>query len=228
MLLGVMNLEFKKPLPGKNAQIVMAPQHRVAGLLREEIPPGAAQSAVLALLTPENEGRSRSELMEWKVLLIRRNEYPGVHSGQIAFPGGRREDGDSGFWETACRETFEEVGIQREALQHVGPLTSVYVPPSNFLIHPFVALNRSPGIVRPDPREVVDYKNIPLKVFDPSASVLLDVATREGEKKTAPAWQHEGYTIWGATAMILAELYRLIDEEALGRSCRASAGTACL
>ena len=208
-------LELRKPLPGKSAQLEMAPRHRIPALLEDFVPEGAEHSAVLALLTPENEGGSRNALLEWKVLLIRRNIYSGVHSGQISFPGGRQEAGDPGFWETACRETFEEVGIGPGDLEKVSPLTSVYVPPSNFLIHPFIALNRLTGPVRPDPREVADYKNIPLKAFNPAGSVELDFASQPGEAKPAPAWRYEDYVIWGATAMILSELYRLIEGGAL-------------
>ncbi len=203
-------LAFTPPLPGKSAQLEMAPAYRVAALMRE-IPPGnARQSAVLVALAPPDK-ESRDGFLDWTVLLIRRNIYPGVHSGQISFPGGSQEKKDKGLWETACREAFEEVGMDARRLEKIGPLTSVYVPPSNFLIHPFVAVETSPAPIAADPREVVDYKRIPLKVFDPAASTLQEFDYRNGEKRAAPAWLHEGYTIWGATAMILSELYRLVN-----------------
>ena len=203
-------LAFPTPLPGKSAQLEMAPAHRVACLMREEFPRDALDSAVLIVLTPVNAGGSRRELLDWSVLLIRRTTYPGVHSGQIALPGGRREQSDAGFWETACRETFEEVGIEECRLEKVGPLTSVYVPPSNFVIHPFVAINRSVETITADPREVVDYRQIPVRAFNPAESELLEFDYRNGEKRAAPAWRRQGYTIWGATAMILSELYHII------------------
>ena len=207
-------LAFTTPLPGRGAQLEMAP----SGLpgrqpLARNSPKNALESAVLVMLTPVNQGGSHNALLDWTVLLIRRTIYPGAHSGEISFPGGRREQGDKGLWETACRETFEEVGIEQSCLEKVGPLTNLYVPPSNFLIHPFVAVNKSAAHIAADPREVNDYKQIPLKVFNPAESVLLDFDWRNGEKRAAPAWRYEDYTIWGATAMILSELYRLIDEE---------------
>ncbi len=209
-----MTMIFNKPLPGKQAQCEMAPPHRLATLLRED-PQQALHAAVLVMLTPVNAGRTRAELMDWKVLLIRRNTYPGVHSGQIALPGGKAEPGDGDFWGTACREAFEEVGVRRECLEHVGPLSSIYVPPSNFMIHPFAAVNRSLGDFVLEPAEVVDCKNVPVKTFDPEAAIVLNFDDREGSVRPAPAWRYEDYTIWGATAMILAELFRLVDQEAL-------------
>ncbi|MDR3073236.1 MAG: CoA pyrophosphatase [Deltaproteobacteria bacterium] len=199
-------------LPGRKAQLAMAPRGRTL-----DIPEDAVDAAVLALLTPGGEGRAPEDLLAWRVLLIHRNSYPGVHSGQIALPGGKCEREDAGFWDTACREAVEEVGIDRNAVERVGPLSSLYVQPSNFAIHPFVAINHAGEDFRADPREVVDYKNVPIRVFDPAASVLRDFPDKNGARRLAPAWQYEDYTIWGATAMILAELYHLVRSGALAR-----------
>ena len=208
-----MRLIIKKNLPGTRAHTVMVTEARKR-FLGDGIPADAMESAVLVPLSPTNQGGSPDALLDWTTLLIRRNRYPGVHSGQISFPGGKIEDCDEGLWQTACRETLEEVGIEEQCLERIGSLTNVYVPASNFVIHPFLALNGCGLDVVADPREVVDYKHIPLKVFDPAKAASLEVEFSTGWSP-APGWQYEDFTIWGATAMILAELHEAIVDGAL-------------
>jgi len=211
----MMTLRFVKAPPGKRAQAVMASAARRVTMM-EETPAHAIDAAVLVLLTPACEKKNEQCLLEWNVLLIRRNVYPGAHSGQISFPGGRCEKNDTDLWKTACRETFEELGIPANHLEMVGPLTNFYIPLSNYLIHPFVAARTATaGEIITNPREVVDYKKIPIKVFDPQKAIQFDVDHQDGTKRSAPAWLYEDYVIWGATAMILAELYLSIREETL-------------
>jgi 8-oxo-dGTP pyrophosphatase MutT (NUDIX family) len=216
-----MILSFAKHPPGKQAQLEMAPANRFDSLQEEASlpPPGAVDAAVLVLLTPagKSRGRMREDLLEWKVLLIRRNSYPGVHSGQIAFPGGRREASDHDLRDTACREAYEETGIGREQMAIVGALTSLYVPASNFVMHPFLALNKAARSVRLNPGEAVAYRNIPVRVFNPGRAAQLEFDFADGRRRPAPAWRYRGFTIWGATAMILAELYRLVESGGLVR-----------
>ena len=210
----MLKVRLAKDLPGKRAQGLMASSARRA-VLMEETPAHAVNAAVLVLLKPAEEKTKQKNLLEWKVLLIRRNEYPGAHSGQIAFPGGRYEDKDVNLWETACRETFEEVGIPPDCLEKAGPLTNLYIPASNFLIHPFAATCVTAAKIKPDPREVADYKEVPIKVFDPAKAALRDFVRADGTRSPSPSWLYDDYTIWGATAMILAELYQCICEDVL-------------
>ena len=204
-----MHLKLNTPLPGSKAQCEMAPVYRQPSLLRC-IPREAVESAVLALLFPANDGRDREALLDWRVLLIRRNSYPGVHSGQISFPGGKREEADADLWATACRETLEEVGIAPDCLDRVGALTTIYVPASNFVIYPFIAVAHPETRVTSDPREVADYRLVPIRALDPARAVERDFTYEEGTRP-APAWLYGDFVIWGATAMMLAELYRVVD-----------------
>src|ERR1051326_8062163 len=127
-------LEISKDLPGFSAQQLMAPLGRKPPIeyLKENITP--KNSAVLILIYPDENTFSP------KLILIERADHEGrTHSGQIAFPGGRFEENtDKDFMETALRETEEEIGIKRNLISIVGALTPLYIPVSNYMVHPFV------------------------------------------------------------------------------------------
>ena len=82
--------------------------------------------------------------------LIVRNSYPGVHSSQIGFPGGKVEEFDADLEETALRETHEEVGIHPEKIQIIKPFSEIYIPPSNFLVAPFMGISHEELTFIPD------------------------------------------------------------------------------
>lgn len=184
--------------------------------LETRIPPDARDAAVLVLLTPVNGGYNREELLEWKVLLIRRTVDSSVHSGQIAFPGGKYEPDDENLWQTACREAFEEMGVTEAAIQQTGALTELYVEVSRFRLCPFVAVCTAPIIFRPGEGEVDGYKQVPLKIFNPDLAQRLNLDGPPAGRY-APAWFYEEYIVWGATAMVLSELYRCVDSGVLTR-----------
>ena len=155
-------------------------------------------AAVLILLYPVPD----DDLLAFA--MIKRNEYPGVHSGQIGFPGGRHEVGET-YLATALRETHEELGVPPDSVDMVGQLSPIYIPPSDFEVHPFVGyMPKRPQWV-PDPNEVAG-------VLEMTVPHLLDITA----KRTEP-WTLNGYTldvpfyafaehkIWGATAIILSE-----------------------
>ena len=87
-------------------------------------------SAVLLLLFPYKD--------DIYFVLTERQDYDGKHAGQISFPGGKAEPFDKNTAETALRETQEEIGVLPTAITILGRLTEVYIPVSNFLIHPYV------------------------------------------------------------------------------------------
>lgn len=206
-------------LPGKRAHLKMAPEQRVADIMADGGPPaGARDSAVLVLLIPANNGTSESSLMDWRVVLIKRNTYEGVHSGQIAFPGGKCEKTDKGVIDTAYREAFEELGIVRENTETVCQLTPIYIPPSNFTIYPILAFAKEELRFILDPREVVEYKEIEIRMFNPEFSECRSLETIRGEWVNAPGFVIGDYFVWGATAMILSELYQLVAEAKLSIS----------
>lgn len=145
------------------------------------------------------------------MILIRRNEYPGVHSAQISFPGGQAEPSDKDLRETALRETFEEIGVIPEEIDVVMPFTEIYIPPSNFLVMPYLGFAGSTPKFVPNPDEVTALIELPLDVFlDDSIVIDVEMETSYSQKVKVPAFKFEDYIVWGATAMIMSELKETI------------------
>lgn len=148
------------------------------------------------------------------MLLMLRPEYAGVHSGQVSFPGGRREPNDTDLVATALREFNEETGAPIHSIETIGALTPVYIPPSRSLVSPFVGIASNAGPFAPDPREVAELIEAPL-------SLLLrdDILKRReqhiaimGRQMEIPYFDVMGHVVWGATAMMIAELRELLRQ----------------
>ena len=149
---------FKSKQPARTQErLEMAPYTPLGKVTRIKPRPDAKQSAVLVLLYPK-EG-------ETHFVLIERNTYEGVHSGQIGLPGGRVEPGDGSFEATALRETQEELGVNPKAVTMVRALSDVYIPPSNFLVYPFVGYMDTTPVFNPDSREVYEVVEVPKPVL---------------------------------------------------------------
>lgn len=143
---------------------------------------------------------------ELTLVLTRRPDYPGVHSGQVSFPGGRHEPPET-LEATALRETFEEVGVPPDRVALLGELTTVYILPSDFEVHPFVGYHAGgrPSFV-PDTREVAGLIEVPLRhLLDPAARREEEWELR-GTKVAVPFFLIGEHKVWGATAMMLSEL----------------------
>lgn len=145
-------------------------------------------------------------------MIIRRPSYEGVHSGQLALPGGRKDESDATALHTALRETQEEVGVNVPAENVLGELSSLYIPPSNFLVHPFVAwLDVQPAFT-PDPREVDAIIEVPLSTFtDPLIKTRKRIYIGANTFVDAPSYILGENDLWGATAMMFAELEAMLE-----------------
>lgn len=200
-----LKIRLDQPLPGEDAQYLMAPISRlkIKELSKKVFKP--KKSAVLILIFPEGE--------EIKTVFIERPVYDGVHSGQVAFPGGKYDDTDESLEQTALREAFEEVGVNPEEVKVLGKLTDLYIQPSNFLVSPFIGyLKEKPNFI-PDEREVEQI--VVYNLFDLNNDDLKgekEVKLSLGIKLKAPYYAIEGLTVWGATAMMISELNEVIRE----------------
>lgn len=194
-----------KPLPGWTAQ------QRMTGKFRPytaSIPENARESAVLQMLYPKEE--------ELQLLFIRRTEDGRTHGGQISFPGGRWEPTDANFQDTALREAEEEVGVSRNHLEVLGALTPLYIPVSLFQVHPFVACCQSRPDFKRSEAEVAEILEVPLlSLFESRNKIVTQVrpSAQPNMLIEVPAYRlPDGTIVWGATAMMLAELEMVLEE----------------
>ncbi|MDB9836596.1 CoA pyrophosphatase [Flavobacteriaceae bacterium] len=183
----------------------MAPLFRLQEIMDKPLNENEAKkAAVLILFYPDRNGITN-------FVLIERVVYSGVHSGQISFPGGKRDFEDKTFWDTALRETQEEVGVEPSDVKKIRELSKFYIPPSNFTVYPFVGfVSSKPAFVK-EIKEVEKIIEIPLsKLLDAKNETKGIVSTSYVGEINVPMYVFENVQVWGATATILAEMKELI------------------
>lgn len=188
-------------LPGFVAHLEMVPPDRIpADATVPPVPTSAKKAAVLALCYPDNQDLTR-------LLLILRPPQSGVHAAQVAFPGGGMEIGDRDLLATAIREAQEEVGVSPEELSPIRSLTEIYIPPSNYLVQPYLAWTPLQQRFMPQPAEVDRIIEVPLSNLLRSENRTYCIRnTSYAGPVEVPAFSFEGHIVWGATAMMLNEL----------------------
>ena len=196
---------LKGPLPGPQAQMRMSPRPVNVDRFQIKPRPDARKGGVLVLFYP-NEKQAF-------LPLIVRQEYDGVHSGQVGFPGGKHEEGDADLVHTAVREAEEEIGVDSREIQVLGQLSRLYIPPSNFSVQPVVAISHSTPRFLADSREVAKVLTIPFAEFLDEKKQKEEFWERKGLSMITPFFHIQDHVIWGATAMMMSELIHLVKEK---------------
>ncbi|MGB1268375.1 MAG: NUDIX hydrolase [Flavobacteriaceae bacterium] len=191
----------KIALPGIEAQFKLAPEIRkILGKKVNLSKRNPKHAAVLSLLFPDTNN-------EMQMVFMLRKTYEGVHSNQIGFPGGKLEKEDENLKITALRETHEEIGVAAKDITILKKMTEVYIPPSNFLVVPFL------GVVSKKPEYILQENEVERIIEIPLKHVLSDdfittktITTSYATSLEVPVFEFQDEVIWGATAMMLSEI----------------------
>jgi 8-oxo-dGTP pyrophosphatase MutT (NUDIX family) len=192
--------KFEHGLPGEQSHLAFMP---FRGSSMEQIKQGITfRDAAVAIILFHNEAGKLS------TIVTRRQEYDGSHSGQISFPGGKKEIDDDNLLDTAIRECYEEIGVYARNFEVLKELTPLFVPVSQFLITPYVfySENKTFEYMRSE-REVAAIHELDLLELFKSEVVYLDLKINSDYTlKRVPHFKQGDTLVWGATALILNEL----------------------
>lgn len=204
-LIEQIKLQIIEGLPGETAHQAMAPSNRPISSFALKDSKDHRVSSV-AIVLHQNESQKVS------LILIQRPHYEGAHSGQISFPGGKKDPSDFDTEYTARRECMEEVGICLDSDNCLGKLTDVFIPVSNFLVHPYLYFHAGPMEFIPDEREVSEILVVDLlHLKDPEAVSTMDIRFANGlSMRNVPCFVFGEKKVWGATALILNELREIL------------------
>lgn len=199
---------LNQEMPGSSAHNMMQPKMGGGAPIRIKHTMPPRPGGVLILFFEENG------LVKFP--LIQRPEYEGIHSGQIAFPGGKSEASDASLVETALREAEEEIGVDRNQISIVGALSDFFVAASNFDILPVVGVAQTPPNFKADAREVSEIITPQAKdLIHPETVKTKEMVVRNGITLASPYFDLEEKVVWGATAMMLSELKVILQEYAI-------------
>lgn len=159
----------------------------------------AIKAAVLAIIY-------KSDTEDSVIYLIERNTYNGHHSGQIALPGGKMDQEDENLKHTALREVHEEIGVQLNSDQLI-PLTPQWIHVSNHWVQPFYTIVYEKPIFTLNKREINCIFEMPISTFKDSNFLTFHEKNILGNKVISPIFLNKGKEIWGATAIILYQLF---------------------
>ncbi len=220
--------------PFSDVKVVDVPELQRPRHRPDELPGEGRHAAVMLLLYNRDQANDsdRSKMpaaVDWTarlnlgslsglhLVLTKRHENLNKHAGQISLPGGRQDPGES-LEQTALRETGEEIGIAPNQIEVLGQLNSVYIPPSDFTVAPFVGWYHSQGSNIDRPKFVLSEAEVD-QVIDASVAHMLKPGTLtsgpievdDGSILDVPFYQVDGHQVWGATAIILSEFLERVS-----------------
>ncbi len=190
-------------LLGENAHGIYSPPYRPLFSYEEILKRNPKFAAVNILLYLKDN--------EWHFpLMVRSHNENDRHSGQISLPGGKRDEGDASFEDTAKRETSEEMGISEHYVRIIRAMSPIYIPPSNFYVHPFISFTKKNPEFFLQEAEATELIEVPVSsILDLNEEPkLMEVSDSRGVE--VPVIDFNGYIIWGATSMILSEFRQLL------------------
>ncbi len=164
--------------------------------------PDLRQAAVLILLIAHDPGVV--------IPLIKRPEDERRHAGQIALPGGVREQQDQDLAATALRETHEEIGVPPHRVDLLGRLDSVHISVSGFQMHPFVGVLKEQMNLQPHDREVAAIIEMPISTLFDRQVFFEEPAPNGSPYQSVFAYHLEAGRVWGATARVLATFGKVV------------------
>lgn len=192
---------LRAPLPGGRAHLGLAPRPR-RGWQPDQVPDAAQPAAGLVLLYQRGGAPHL-------LLTVRSGALPR-HGGQVSLPGGRVEPAES-IPDAALREAAEEVGVDPERVRLLGRLTPLYVIVSDFALHPVVGIAPAHPAFTPRSGEVGRVLEVPLaELLGARGRPRRGFLSRREALVRAPYFEACGERVWGATAMILAELLAVL------------------
>jgi len=174
-------------------------RHRLADYRPRRLMSERPNASVLIALT---------DCAEPEVILTRRASHLSTHRGEVAFPGGKQDDTDPDLLYTALREAQEEIGLEPRLVEVLGPLGQV-MSKHQLQVTPWVGIVPADVELRPNPGELESLFRVPLRYFMDDRRQHTDIVRFRGMTHYVPAYEYEGYIIWGLTAYMLVELLNI-------------------
>jgi len=161
--------------------------------------PAPRESAVVMLISPTPHG--------WMTVLVKRANRGDIHGGQLAFPGGKLEKGES-HQQAALRELEEEIGVKPDEIHLLGTLSPIYIPPSHFVVQPFVAWIEEFPVWQVQASEIEEILIAPLKQFEDNHKEQRLLRRIDGAEFHAVGYPVGPHFLWGATGMMVHEFMK--------------------